>query len=75
MRHHARRGRHCVGRCESLSAEGRVSAYVLLGLPIFLGLFMFFFRSATSDRMYTESVGIVAPCSTVVMMTLGAWSG
>ena len=43
----------------SLSAEGRLSGWILVGLPIVLGTFMFTFRREYLRPLYTEPVGIV----------------
>ena len=56
---------------QALSAEGRLSAYLLIALPIGLGAFMFFFRRDYFRPMYTETVGILALCVTGVMMAVG----
>ncbi len=56
---------------QALSAEGRMSAYLLIALPIALGAFMFFFRRDYFRPMYTETIGIFALGVTVVMMAVG----
>ena len=56
---------------QALSAEGRMSAYLLIALPIALGAFMFFFRRDYFRPMYTETIGIVALGVTAVMMVVG----
>lgn len=56
---------------QALSAEGRLSAYLLIALPVALGAFMFFFRRDYFRPMYTETVGILALCVTAVMMAVG----
>jgi tight adherence protein B len=54
IRERARLRRHV----RSLSAEGRLSAWVLIGLPILLGLFMFSFRRDYLRPLYTEPIGM-----------------
>jgi Flp pilus assembly protein TadB len=54
MRERSRLRRHV----RSLSAEGRLSAWILIGLPLFIGLFMFFYRRDYVRPLYTEPEGI-----------------
>jgi tight adherence protein B len=54
MRERGRLRRHV----SSLSAEGRLSAWVLIGLPVALGLFMFFYRRDYMEPLFTDSLGI-----------------
>lgn len=55
----------------ALAAEGRVSAYVLVALPLGMAAFMFFFRRSYFRPMYTETVGIVALAVTAAMLVAG----
>lgn len=55
----------------SLSAEGRISAYVLVALPLCMGAFMFLFRRDYFRPMYTETVGIIALIVMVFMLLIG----
>ena len=62
MRERARVARHV----RALSAEGRMSAYVLIGLPICLGAYMFLVRRDYVRPLYTHTLGIImswAPAS------------
>lgn len=45
------------GEVRALSAEARLSAKVLTALPIFIGLFFFFFRRGYFQPLYTTGVG------------------
>ena len=56
----------------ALSAEGRLSAYVLVGLPIFLAGFLFWFRPEYMRLLYTTLVGIVMLACAVVLVVLGS---
>ena len=44
---------------EVLSAEGRLSAKVLIGLPIGLALYMYFFKKDYFELLVTTTAGIV----------------
>jgi Flp pilus assembly protein TadB/uncharacterized protein YegL len=57
----------------SLSAEGRLSAWVLTGIPIGLGLFMFAFRGDYLRPLYTTGLGLLMLSAGVVLMTVGAF--
>jgi tight adherence protein B len=67
MRERAMLRRHVRG----LSAEGRLSAYILIGLPIFLGLYMFMLRREYFEPMYTTGAGIGLIAVAVVLLTTG----
>jgi tight adherence protein B len=43
----------------ALSAEGRLSAYILVALPVGISLFLFTFRRAYIRPLYTQPLGIV----------------
>ncbi|MCW2506422.1 MAG: type secretion system protein [Actinomycetia bacterium] len=57
----------------ALSAEGRLSAYVLVGLPIAIGAYMFLFRSDYVRPLYTTFAGTLMLAAGVVMITAGAF--
>lgn len=57
---------------KALSAEGRLSAYILLALPLLLGLYMLAFRRAYIRPLYTESFGIGMLVVAVVLLGVGA---
>lgn len=67
IRERARLRRHV----RSLSAEGRLSAWVLIGLPILLGLFLFSFRREYLRPLYTEPVGMAMLLVGVGLLALG----
>ncbi|GAA2529964.1 VWA domain-containing protein [Pilimelia columellifera] len=69
MRERGRLFRHV----RALSAEGRLSAMVLLGMPIVLGLWMFFFRNEYVRPLYTEPLGIAMLVASTVMIGIGAF--
>jgi Flp pilus assembly protein TadB/uncharacterized protein YegL len=57
----------------SLSAEGRLSAWVLTGIPIGLGAFMFAFRGDYLRPLYTTALGLLMLSVGVVLMAVGAF--
>jgi tight adherence protein B len=57
----------------SLSAEGRLSAWVLTGIPIGLGAFMFAFRGEYLRPLYTTPLGLLMLGVGVVLMAAGAF--
>jgi tight adherence protein B len=57
----------------ALSAEGRLSAYVLIGLPISIGAYMFVFNPDYVRPLYTEFWGIVMLAAGVLMLCAGAF--
>ncbi|BCJ71820.1 hypothetical protein CS0771_13640 [Catellatospora sp. IY07-71] len=57
----------------SLSAEGRLSAWVLLGLPIGLALFMIILRGDYIRPLYTHPLGILMSIVGVVLVSVGGF--
>ena len=55
----------------TLSAEGKLSAYILIGLPILLGVYEYTFSGEYFRPMYTTMPGIVMLFGTAVSMTIG----
>ncbi|GGK39094.1 hypothetical protein GCM10010124_34880 [Pilimelia terevasa] len=68
MRERGRLFRHV----RALSAEGRLSAMVLLGMPVVLGAWMFFFRNEYVRPLYTTGLGAAMLVGAVVMVCVGA---
>lgn len=67
MRERGRLRRHV----RSLSAEGRLSAYVLIGLPIVLGLFTFLTRREYLQPLFTDPLGITMLVVGFVLLIAG----
>jgi tight adherence protein B len=57
----------------ALSAEGRLSAYVLLGLPVGVGLFLIAFRRSYVEPLWTTTPGVVMLVLAAVGMVVGSW--
>ena len=55
----------------TLSAEGRLSAYILIGLPIALFVFLLLLRREYISLMWTDAVGILMLIVLAVLMTVG----
>jgi tight adherence protein B len=69
MRERARLRRHI----RSLSAEGRLSAVILISLPIVLGAFMLIFRRAYLRPLFTERLGIILLVGAATLMAVGVY--
>ncbi|MBT8228112.1 MAG: hypothetical protein HKP61_19945, partial [Dactylosporangium sp.] len=69
MRERGRLVRHV----RALSAEGRLSAYVLVGMPLVLSAWMMVFRGEYIKPLVTEPLGFVMLGAGVVMITVGAF--
>ena len=67
MRERAQLRRHV----RSLSAEGRLSAYILLALPVAIGSYMFLVAKAYMKVLYTTPVGLLMLGVTVVLFGIG----
>jgi len=59
------------GKVRVLSAEGRFSAFVLLGLPFFIGLAIRLLNPDYLQILFTERAGKIAMTAAVVSMILG----
>lgn len=58
----------------SLSAEGRLSATILLAMPLVIGAWMFLFRTAYIRPLYTEPLGLVMlGCAVLLVIVGGLW--
>ena len=68
MRERAMLKRHV----RALSAEGRLSAYILVSLPIFIGGWIFLTRRSYLRPMYTSTVGIILLTIAALMIGGGA---
>jgi tight adherence protein B len=67
MRERARLRRHV----RSLSAEGRLSAWVLICVPLVLGGFMAVYRRSYLMPLFTDPRGIVMLIGGAVLFVLG----
>ena len=67
MRERGRLRRHV----RALSAEGRLSAWILIGLPIVLATFMYIFRRAYLRPLVTERLGITMLLVGLVLFVVG----
>ena len=56
----------------ALSAEGRLSAYILVALPLVVGVFLFITRPTYMRPLYTTHVGEFMLAGAVVLIVLGA---
>ena len=67
MRERERLHRHV----RALSAEGRLSALILFGMPIVLGAWMFVFRREYLRPLYTEPLGLLMLTGSVIGVVVG----
>ncbi len=57
----------------ALSAEGRLSAYVLVALPVGVGLWLFAIRREYVRPLYTTGPGIVMLSIALIGIAIGGW--
>lgn len=57
----------------ALSAEGRLSAYVLVAMPIGIGLWLFLVRRDYVRPLYTTSVGLAMLVAAALGLAVGSW--
>jgi tight adherence protein B len=58
---------------KSLSAEGLLSAYILIGLPIGVAIFLVAFRGEYIRPLYTTGIGFLLIAAAVVLLSMAAW--
>jgi tight adherence protein B len=68
MRERAQLRRHV----RALSAEGRLSAYILLALPLFIGAWLFIGRRSYVHPLYSTPFGLVMLTAAAIFMVLGS---
>jgi tight adherence protein B len=68
MRERAQLRRHV----RALSAEGRLSAYILVALPLVIGAWMFITRRSYVHPLYTTPFGLVMLIGAAVLMVIGS---
>ena len=59
-------------RVRALSAEGRLSAYILIALPILLTVFMYLTRREYLSLLWTSTPGLVLSALAIVGMVVGS---
>jgi Flp pilus assembly protein TadB len=63
---------HLRNHVKALSAEGRLSAYILVALPVLIGVWMFVTDRAYMRLLYTNTIGIVMLVGAVFLIGVGA---
>ncbi|HTA09664.1 MAG TPA: type II secretion system F family protein [Streptosporangiaceae bacterium] len=58
---------------KSLSAEGRLSAYILVALPLLLGGWLFYSSRSYMRLLYTTPLGLTMFCGAAVLVVVGAF--
>jgi len=58
---------------KALSAEGRLSAYILIALPVIVGAWFFYSDSAYMRLLYTTVPGLIMFVGSAVLVVLGAF--
>lgn len=61
------------GEVDALTAEGRISAYVLLCLPFLVALAMYFLNPAYLSELWTQTLGIAFVIVAMISMTIGGF--
>jgi tight adherence protein B len=56
-----------------LSAEGRLSAYILIGIPVCLALYMMAVRPQYLAPLYSTALGLVMATAGVLLMSVGSF--
>ena len=59
------------GKIRTLAAEGKISAYVLVGLPFFLAYFLYLQNPTYIATLVTDPIGHVLIGIALVLMVIG----
>ena len=59
------------GKIDALTGQGRMQGYVMTGLPIFLGILLYFLEPDSMSLMFTDPRGWAVLTVVIVMETLG----
>jgi len=57
---------------KALSAEGRLSAYILVALPILLGGWLFYSSRSYMQLLYTTTIGLMMLTGAIALVVIGA---
>jgi Flp pilus assembly protein TadB len=57
----------------ALSAEGRLSAYILIGLPVLVGGWLFYSSPDYMRPLYTTGIGMAMLAVAVLFLIVGSW--
>ena len=57
----------------ALSAEGRLSAYILIALPILIAAFLFLTKGSYIHPLFSTPLGLVMVIVAAVLMVVGTW--
>lgn len=61
------------GQVRALSAEGKISGYILVALPIGVGLMLAFINPAYIGQLFTHPLGILMSIVAVIMLGIGSF--
>jgi len=59
---------------KALSAEGRLSGYILVGLPPLIFLYMMFSNREYVSVLYTTGMGLVMLGAALALLSIGSWA-
>jgi tight adherence protein B len=61
------------GQIRALSGEGKMSAYILMAMPIVVAIMISFINPGYTDVFFTEPVGIAMLIASLVMFAVGGF--
>jgi Flp pilus assembly protein TadB len=59
------------GKIDSLTAQGKLQGIVMTGLPILLGVLLYFLEPASMEKLWTITIGYVVLGIILIMETMG----
>jgi tight adherence protein B len=61
-----------LGRVRVLAAEGKISAIVLISIPILIAIYFYFVQPAYVSLLFTDAIGRMMVTTAVIMMVIGS---
>jgi tight adherence protein B len=66
-----RRKHQMEGKIDSLTAQGRLQGIVMTGLPVLLGVLLYFMEPENMEKLWTTTVGYVVLAIIIIMEIMG----
>lgn len=61
------------GHVRALTGEGKLSAYILMAMPVFIAVFVSFINPGYTDVFFTEPIGFVMVVVSLVLFAVGGF--
>ena len=59
------------GKIDSLTAQGRLQGIVMTGLPVLLGVLLYFMEPEAMEKLWTTTIGYAVLAVIIIMESMG----